>query len=57
MCGHAMVSVNYINELIDEVRRGKTTPEAAAQELFKPCMCGIFNTDRAAKLIAEIVKN
>ncbi|MDR7868998.1 MAG: hypothetical protein RIN56_19585 [Sporomusaceae bacterium] len=56
MCGHSMISVNFINEMIDEVRKGKTTPAAAAQELFKPCMCGIFNTDRAAKLIAEIVK-
>ncbi len=56
MCGHSMVSVNLINELIDEVRQGRTTPEAAAKELFKPCMCGIFNTDRAAKLIADIVK-
>lgn len=56
MCGHSMISVNFINEMIDEVKKGKTTPEAAAQELFKPCMCGIFNTDRAAKLIAEIVK-
>jgi len=56
MCGHSMVSVNFINEMIDEARKGNMTPEAAAAELFKPCMCGIFNTDRAGKLIAEIIK-
>ena len=28
----------------------------AAAELFKPCMCGIFNTDRAAMLIRRIVE-
>ncbi len=54
MCGHSMISVNFISEMIDEVKKGKMTAEAAAAELFKPCMCGIFNTDRAAKLIAEI---
>jgi hypothetical protein len=42
--------------MIDKVKKGKTTAQAAADELFKPCMCGIFNTDRATKLIAEIAK-
>lgn len=55
MCGHSMIAVSYINEMIDKVRKGWTTPEKAAEELFKPCMCGIFNTDRAAELIAKIV--
>lgn len=56
MCGHSMIAVNFINEMIDKVKKGKITAKAAADELFKPCMCGIFNTDRAAKLIEEIVK-
>lgn len=56
MCGHSMVSVNYINEMIDQVKTGRMTAETAGKELFKPCMCGIFNTDRAAKLIAEVAK-
>ncbi|MEW6661021.1 MAG: hypothetical protein ACOY9Y_03115 [Bacillota bacterium] len=55
MCGHALVAVNFINEMIDEVKKGKMTSKEAADELFKPCMCGIFNTDRAAKLIDAIV--
>ena len=57
MCGHSMVSVNFINEMIDKCRKGKCTPEEAAQELFKPCMCGIFNTDRAAMLIRKMREN
>lgn len=56
MCGHSMVSVNFIEEMIDEVKHGRITAQAAGAELFKPCMCGIFNTDRAAKLIAEIAR-
>jgi len=55
MCGHAMVSVNLINEMIEKVRKGSITAEEASKELFKPCMCGIFNTDRCTKLIKAIV--
>ena len=55
MCGHAQVPVNLIYELVEEVEKGKMTAEEAAEELFKPCMCGIFNTDRATKLINEYI--
>lgn len=56
MCGHSMVSVNFINEMVEKCRKGRTTPEKAAAELFKPCMCGIFNTDRAAMLIRNMIE-
>ena len=56
MCGHSMVSVNFINEMIEKCRKGRCTPEEAAAELFKPCMCGIFNTDRAAMLIRKMIE-
>ncbi|GHS93599.1 hypothetical protein AGMMS50276_04490 [Synergistales bacterium] len=55
MCGHSMVAVNFIYEMVEKVRKGSISAEQAAQELFKPCMCGIFNTDRAAKLIKALV--
>ena len=56
MCGHSMVSFNFINEMIEKCRKGRCTPEEAAAELFKPCMCGIFNTDRAAMLIRKMIE-
>ena len=56
MCGHSMVSVNFINEMIEKCRKGRCTPEEAAAELFKPYMCGIFNTDRAAMLIRKMIE-
>lgn len=56
MCGHSMVSVNFIQEMIEKCRKGKCTAEEAAAELFKPCMCGIFNTDRAARLIRKMIE-
>ena len=42
--------------MIEKCRKGLCTPEKAATELFKPCMCGIFNTDRAAMLIRKMIE-
>jgi len=51
MCGHAMVSNALIRKLAKDVKRGKLSPEQAATTLARGCTCGIFNTERAAKLI------
>ncbi|MFW6035293.1 MAG: hypothetical protein ACOCRZ_03460 [Halothermotrichaceae bacterium] len=55
MCGHGMVTVNLINDVVDKIEAGKLTIEEGAEELFKPCMCGIFNPERAEELLEEIV--
>lgn len=54
MCGHGMVTVNLIHHVIEEVKSGSMTPEQAAEHLFKPCMCGIFNPHRAAHLLRNL---
>lgn len=51
MCGHGMVTVALINKVVEEVKLGRTTAAKGAEELFKPCMCGIFNPHRAARLL------
>ena len=51
MCGHGMVAVGLIEEIAGRVRAGELTAEEGAEELFKPCMCGIFNPVRAAGLL------
>jgi hypothetical protein len=56
MCGHGMVTLNLIKEVIAEVKQGNCTPEEGAERLFKPCMCGIFNPYRAANLLRTLVK-
>jgi hypothetical protein len=56
MCGHGMVSVNLIQKAIARIRAGKWTAEKAAENLFKPCMCGIFNPHRAAKILAQLAR-
>lgn len=56
MCGHAFVSRYLAKHLIEKVRRGETTPEEAAVELGKQCICNYFNPVRGAKLIREYLK-
>jgi hypothetical protein len=54
MCGHGMVTVKLIEDTAAKVKRGEMTPEQGAERLFKPCMCGIFNADRAAGLLSAM---
>ncbi|MCB2145289.1 MAG: hypothetical protein KQI81_02370 [Deltaproteobacteria bacterium] len=55
MCGHGMVSVNLIADTVDKVKNGDMSLAEASERLFRPCQCGIFNTDRAQKLIAAMM--
>jgi len=55
LCGHAMVSPNLIKAMAEEIKKGKKTAEAAANELGRHCTCGIFNPYRAAKLLKKMV--
>jgi len=54
MCGHAMVAPNLIKAMVEDVKKGKKTAEAAADELARHCGCGIFNPYRAAKLLKKM---
>jgi len=54
MCGHGMVSVSLIEEVIADIKSGECTVEDGAERLFRPCVCGIFNPHRAALLLKEL---
>jgi hypothetical protein len=54
MCGHAMVAPNLIKAMAEEVKKGKKTAEAAADELARHCACGVFNPYRAARLLKKM---
>ena len=54
MCGHAMVSANLVKAMVEEIKAGTKTPEAAAKVLAPQCACGVFNPARAAKLLAAM---
>ena len=54
MCGHGLVSANLIKAMADDVRDRKKSAQEAAEELARHCLCGIFNTERAALLLKEL---
>jgi hypothetical protein len=51
MCGHGMISSNLAKKMIDLVKEGRRTPEAAAATLARFCPCGAFNPVRARRLL------
>ena len=53
MCGHGMVSFNFVTKIVDYIRLGLLTPEQGAAYLARPCTCGAFNTSRATDLLGE----
>ncbi len=53
MCGHAMTAAHLVNQAIEEIKAGRTTAEAAAKAIARPCACGCFNTARAAQLLQQ----
>jgi hypothetical protein len=55
MCGHGMISFNMARKMLDMVREGRRTPEEAATTLMRFCPCGIFNPDRAIRLLVEAI--
>ena len=55
MCGHALIPFNLVRRMAKAVRNGSLSLEQAAEELAKPCVCGIFNTKRAQALIQEYI--
>ncbi|MFW6385274.1 MAG: hypothetical protein ACOCY7_03975 [Halodesulfurarchaeum sp.] len=56
MCGHAMVSFSLIREMRDAVAEGRLDSRTAAERLAEPCVCGVFNTDRAQTLLERMAE-
>ncbi|HSR12206.1 MAG TPA: hypothetical protein VLS90_12250, partial [Thermodesulfobacteriota bacterium] len=54
MCGHGLVSGRLVKRMVEDIKKGKITVEKASIELAKPCLCGIFNPDRAGKLLRKM---
>jgi hypothetical protein len=54
MCGHGLVSANLVKKMATQVKKGKKSLPEAAAELAKPCMCGVFNAQRAERLLMEL---
>jgi hypothetical protein len=55
LCGHGLVSFNFIHKMIDEVKMRRLTPGEAAKIMGRCCECGVFNTVRAEKLLEKML--
>ncbi|GEM_PF-5011509 len=51
MCGHALVYSKLVKKVVEDVKSARKTPDEAARMLGKPCVCGIVNLVRAAKML------
>jgi len=56
MCGHGMVSFNFIRKMIEYVKLRRLTPKKAAKIMAKCCECGAFNPARAEMLLEKVRK-
>ena len=55
MCGHHCVSSQSVEHYANQIKEGKISLEKAAEKLTAPCICGIFNTKRAMKVLNELI--
>ncbi len=53
MCGHGMLSFNFVRKLVEWVKQGRRTPEEASAAMARFCSCGVFNPARACRLLRK----
>ena len=54
MCGHGLISFALISHFTSEIRKGRCTPEEAAERMAQLCQCGVFHPGRAGALLQEM---
>ncbi len=54
MCGHGLVAPSRVRHLIGLVKEGSITPGEAAEEVARPCVCGIVNKERAEGVFRDL---
>ncbi|NVM30956.1 MAG: hypothetical protein HWN65_19095 [Candidatus Helarchaeota archaeon] len=55
MCGHHCVSPQSVTHYVEQIKKNKINIDAAAQELAKPCVCGIVNPTRVRQILSELL--
>jgi hypothetical protein len=56
MCGHHCISSQSVEHYVEQIKKGKISLEKAAEKLTSPCVCGIFNTNRAKQVLKELIE-
>jgi hypothetical protein len=56
MCGHHCISPQSVEHYLNLLKRKRISAELAAENLAKPCICGIFNKSRAKNLLTKLAE-
>jgi hypothetical protein len=54
MCGHGLIAVSRVRHLVKSVRDGAMTAKEAADDVAKPCVCGIVNRKRVEEIFRRL---
>jgi hypothetical protein len=57
MCGHGLVSQYLVIDLVEKIKANKISVDEAATKIGANCICGAFNTARAAEILKLIVND
>lgn len=55
LCGHSMISVNLVKKFEEEINSGRMTIDQAAEELARPCVCSVFNVEKAKRVLEDLI--
>jgi hypothetical protein len=53
MCGHGMLSANFVKKMIEWVKENRRTPAEVSRTMARFCSCGVFNISRAERILNE----
>lgn len=53
MCGHGMVSAQFVKKMIEWVKENRRTPAEVSRAMARFCICGVFNISRAERILNE----
>jgi hypothetical protein len=56
MCGHGLIAANRVRSLVSDIRLGETTAAEAAENVTRPCVCGIVNRKRAEEVFSRLAE-
>jgi len=56
MCGHGLVAMNRVRYLRERIEKGRMTAREAAEDIAKPCVCGIVNIERAEEIFEKMTR-
>jgi len=56
MCGHGLIAPSRVQHLIKKIRKGQITLGEAAEDIARPCVCGIVNRKRAEEIFNRLSK-